>query len=310
MTRDLDRDDVALLPLLHELLRTRNVTATAKKLGRTQPSVSHALARSRKVFGDALLVRVGGALVPTPFAEKLMPRLDAAVVAIGSVFAPEPGFSPGALDRTFVLAGTDFSEAMLVPPLVRRLATIAPRVDLVCVPAGGDVERALQEREVDLAFGTAFRERSGIVVKRLVEDDLVLVTRRDHPAPPTLDATAFARLAHVLVAPRGAPGGAIDVTLEKLGLVRRVAVRVRNFGSAMALVAETDLVTSVPRRYAETMRARLPIALHELPFAAPRFRFALAWLEASSRDPAHVFFREIVAEVVAGAFAPPKASRR
>ena len=63
--------DLNLLVVLRELLRARSTTAAARRLGRTQSAVSHALARLRALFGDPLFLRSGGALRPTARAEAL-----------------------------------------------------------------------------------------------------------------------------------------------------------------------------------------------------------------------------------------------
>jgi len=55
----LKRNQLDLLPILHELLRTRSVSQTARSLGISQPAVSQALRRLRAAFGDALLVPLG-----------------------------------------------------------------------------------------------------------------------------------------------------------------------------------------------------------------------------------------------------------
>jgi DNA-binding transcriptional LysR family regulator len=60
-----------LLPILHELLRTRSVTRTARSLGITQPAVSQSLHRLRVAFGDDLLVSLGRDLRLTDRAEAL-----------------------------------------------------------------------------------------------------------------------------------------------------------------------------------------------------------------------------------------------
>lgn len=298
--------DLALLPVLQDLLRTRSTTLTSRRLGCTQSSVSHSLARLRKQFGDPLLVRVGRSLSPTRFAEELVPRLDAALGEVASLYHEGPAFSPAALDRTLSLAGTDFSELLLLPPIVRRLTREAPGVDLVCSAAGGDVERQLQERDVDLAFGTSFRERAGIVMKKVAVDELVLVVRESHALRKGPDLEGYVAAGHVLVAPRGRPGGSIDVALERLGKTRRVMVRVGNFSTAASLVAESDLVTAMPRSVATRMAKRLPILVRPLPVKTSKFTFSLAWNEQLSRDAAHRWFRGVVEDAAVEAFGAPE----
>ena len=54
--------DLNLLPPLEALLRRRNVTRAAAEVGLSQPAMSRALARLRKIFDDPLLVRTGAPL--------------------------------------------------------------------------------------------------------------------------------------------------------------------------------------------------------------------------------------------------------
>lgn len=294
--------DLALLPMLQDLLRTRSTTLTARRMGCTQSSVSHSLARLRVQSGDPLLVRVGRSLSPTRFAEELAPRLDVALGQVAALFHEGPAFTPGALERTFAFAGTDFSELLLLPLIVKRLAREAKGVDLVCSAVGSDVERLLQDRDVDLAFGTSFRERAGIVVKKAAVDELVVVMREGHPLRRSFDVESYAGAGHVLVAPRGTPGGAIDVALARLGKTRRVVVRVSNFSTAASLAAESDLVAAMPRSVATRMAKRLPLVLRVPPVRTSKFTFSLAWNEQLTRDAAHRWFRGLVEEAAGEAF--------
>ena len=299
MTSDVD---LGQLRILQDLLRTKSTTVTARRVGCTQSSVSHSLARLRERFGDPLLVRNGRQLAPTRFAEDLRPRLDVALGHVGSLFEATPAFSPRTLQRAFRFAGTDFSELLLLPLIVRRLARDAPLVDLVCSAAGADVERQIQEREVDLAFATLFRDRAGVMTKKISVDELVLVMRDAHPLRRRLDLASYVAARHVLVAPRGAPGGVIDVALGRLDKTRRVAVQVGNFTTAATLVAESDLVTAMPRSVAVRMAKRLPLLVRPLPVSVAPFTFALAWNDQLTRDSAHKWFRGVVEDAAVTAF--------
>ena len=65
--------DLNLLPALEALLRLRNVTRAAAEVGLSQPAMSRALSRLRGIFGDPLLVRVGGGLSLTPPLQRRSP---------------------------------------------------------------------------------------------------------------------------------------------------------------------------------------------------------------------------------------------
>ena len=51
-----------LLKVLDALIKEKNVTRAGERLGRTQPAISNALNRLRKLLDDELLVRGSGGL--------------------------------------------------------------------------------------------------------------------------------------------------------------------------------------------------------------------------------------------------------
>ena len=58
--------DLNLLVVFNELLRQRRVSAVASTLGISQPAISNALNRLRKVLGDELFLRTSKGMAPTP----------------------------------------------------------------------------------------------------------------------------------------------------------------------------------------------------------------------------------------------------
>ena len=255
-------------------------------------------------------MRVGNRLEPTPFAEALHPDLDAALAAVESLYTSGTAFDPSTLRRSFVLAGTDFSEWLLLPALAARLGREAPGVEVHCRALGNEGERALQERQVDLAFGTRFEARSGLVTRTIAPDHLVTLLRSGHPAARRLDLTRYTKLEHVLVTPRGAPGSPVDIALGRQGLSRRVVLRVTHFSAAAAVVAQSDLVVTLPSSFARLMARSLPLVIRPLPLEVPPFTFGLAWNAQLSRDPAHRYFRDLVAGIAKTAMTPPRAAAR
>ncbi len=296
--------DLNLLVVLRELLRTRSVTAAARRLGRTQSAVSHALARLRELFSDELFLRSGGALRPTARAEALAEPLDAILAGVGGLLRDAPGrFDPGGLERAFVLGTTDYAEILLLPELMPALRAEAPGVDLVTRFLGNDVDRAVSTREVDLAIGTRFRPLAGVLAQPVGHEDMVLVARRGHPAVARgLAAAEYAALDHVLVAPRGFQGGVIDAALEKLSLTRRVVLRVPHFSAAAHAVAGTDLVAALPGSFARAMAAILPLVVLPLPVPAEGFHLIVAFSAAARDDPAHAWLRAHVVRAGKRAF--------
>ena len=64
-----------LLPALAALLRERNVSAAARRVGVSQSAMSGMLARLREYFDDPLIVPVGRRIELTPLADTLVAKL-------------------------------------------------------------------------------------------------------------------------------------------------------------------------------------------------------------------------------------------
>lgn len=291
---DLAAIDLNQLVVLDELLRSRSTTLAARRLGRTQSAVSHALRRLRATFDDPLFVRAGASLRPTTLAERVQaPLREVLLGAAAVVNRSRVAFDPSTIERSFTLSCTDLAEIELLPQLMPRLRAAAPGVDLVTRFLGDDVERAMQVREVDLGFGARFRPLAGLVVEPVARAPMVVLLRRGHPElERRLTAKRYAALGHVLVTPRGLPGSSVDSALEPLGLTRRVVLRVPHFASAALVVSRTDMVVTAPEGLARQLAKPLGLVALAVPFALDDTAFCMGYSTSYADDPAHRWFRE------------------
>src|SRR5581483_10925386 len=84
--------DLNLLVALDALLSERHVTRAAKRVGLSQPAMSNALGRLRRLFGDELLVRTSTGMMPTPRATELMEPLRQLLRQVGRVLESDVSF--------------------------------------------------------------------------------------------------------------------------------------------------------------------------------------------------------------------------
>ena len=68
--------DLNLLVTLDAILTERHLTRAGEQLGLSQPSMSHALGRLRRLFDDELLIRIGREYELTPLAVELLEAAD------------------------------------------------------------------------------------------------------------------------------------------------------------------------------------------------------------------------------------------
>jgi DNA-binding transcriptional LysR family regulator len=296
----LSATDLNLLVALDALVAEGNVTRAAERVGLTQPAMSHALARLRKLFDDPLLVRSPQGMLPTARALELVVPIRRALGDIDGALRQQPAFDPREARRTFTLACVDFGSLVIVPPLLARLRAEAPGADLLVRQLRSDeIERQLAEGEVDLAVGVLYGEdEPWMVGQRLFTERFVCVVRADHPtAKGPLSLAEFVALEHALISPRGRQGGFVDRALAKLGHQRRVALAIPHFLAAPIVVATSDLILTVPERIARAFARMLPLRILEPPLEVEGFDVTQYWHGRQARDPAHAWFRALVAEV-------------
>src|SRR6185437_8607686 len=149
---DLAGVDLNLLVAFDALLEERSVTRAATRLSLSQPGMSNALARLRKLFCDPLLVRDGTALVATPRAEALRQPVRDALAIIRDALDERTGFDPAHDRATWTVSCSDYSLLMLIGPLVRRLAAAAPGVTIRVLPRAPDPVRLLRDGTADLVI--------------------------------------------------------------------------------------------------------------------------------------------------------------
>ncbi len=294
---DLAGHDLNLLVALHALLRERHVSRAAARIGVSQPAMSRALARLRDMFDDPLLVRVKAGMQPTPRALDLYPQVEAILAEVRELIRPAE-FTPHLATGTIRIAAPDLVVYMFVPALMRSLAEQAPGLDLEIVQWVPSWREGLEGGAIDLSVGMPSVGEPNVYARTLFESDWACVLRKGHPALRakwTLER--FVALDHMLVSFSGRGRGQIDEALAELGLARHVALRVPYPVLTPLLVAETDLVLTTPRWLACKLSTEVGLAIRRPPFTVAPVRVAMLWHARSHRDPAHRWFRALLANL-------------
>jgi DNA-binding transcriptional LysR family regulator len=125
---NLEAIDLNLLLAFEALIEEQSVTQAARRIGLSQPAMSNALARLRRVLDDPVLVRTPGGMRPTPKAEALAEPIRAALAQLRSALGAPEQFVPRESRRTLRLLTTDYGELLLLGPLLARLAREAPEI--------------------------------------------------------------------------------------------------------------------------------------------------------------------------------------
>ena len=80
--------------------------------------------------------------------------------------------------------------------------------------------------------------------------------------------------------------------LARLGLERQVVMRCQHYEAACRIVAETDLLLTMPRRQAEAINTAVGNVVLELPVQLPNVELHLYWHRQREADPANQWLRQ------------------
>lgn len=283
-----------LLVALDAVLRERNVSAAARSLGLTQPTVSASLSRLRVHFDDKLLVRRGNRMVLTAVAAQLVEPVQHAVVAVGRVFSRQPDVvEPGRLTREFRVVTSDYGSTFAVAPVSARMTLAAPLSRLVIQTV---TSRDIAQIEETLRSVDGMVIPHGIIAGfphvDLFEDTWVAITGRDQfddPFAPTMEELGRAEW----VATYDDPVASVPAVrhLNLLGLQPRAVVTAPSFAETVAFITGTDRVGIVQERLARRYAAAWDLRVVRLPIEPVPITQALWWHPVHERDAEHRWFR-------------------
>ena len=153
---ELHNFDLNLLVAFDLLMEEKNVSRAAERMFVTQSAMSHTLQRLRQQLDDPLLVKTPTGMKPTERALSLVEPVKAVLREIKRLIRAPEEFAPSQSRRRFVIAATDYMDYLVIPPLIERIAGVAPGVDV-------QVKRTelpfpeLELEHNDLDVGTGFR---------------------------------------------------------------------------------------------------------------------------------------------------------
>ena len=301
MSRPDDPFDTALLRVFSILMTERSISRTATRLNQPQPAVNAALKRLREIFGDPLLTRDQQLLVPTERALQLEPSVRLVLGELDTLLAPGDAFDPATTRQTFRIGTPDYLAPPLMAAVVNYLRTTAPGARLILQPLGAeyDFDTALAEGELDVVIGNWPQPPEHLRTTLLLEDEIVYLIDRDHPAAGSFGLTDYLQGAHVLpLLYSTTQRGVVETHLALQGMTRTPTVTVPYFAMAPHLLPGTDLIFTTSRHFAQHFAAILPLVVVPSPIDFPPMRFYQLWHGRTQHAPGQIWFRSLLSAVV------------
>ena len=293
---NLNKVDLNLFVVFDAIYSEANLTRAGQIVGITQPAVSNALARLRETFNDPLFVRTAQGMVPTPMAQNIIGPVRNALQLLRISVQESRTFNPQQANKTFRISMTDLSEQILLPPLFQRLRRLAPAVSVESFLAKRrETTKELAAGRLDFAVDAPLNTDPQVRHVKLMDDHYVCAMRQGHPlAKDKITLDEYLSMAHIQISSRRSGLGYVDLSLGKMGLQRKIALRSQHYLMATSVMQQTDMVMTVPARLARRHN------LHHVALPVndvPNIESHLYWHESTDQDPANRWMREQLIEL-------------
>ena len=264
--------DLNLLVSLHAILEERSVTGAAGRVGLSQPAMSHALRRIRKLFGDEILIREGARSVLTPRAQELLGPLRVVLHGVAGLLGG-PAFDPETSRRTVTIAMSSSMAYILGSAITTMLEEEAPRMGLRIITTQVPDDGVFTERGVDVLL-LAEGYESGHPRERLFDVEWVVIggvpELHERDVISTLeDWPHVALIADRLTRPYE--------VLRHRGVEVDVQVRINDYLLLPQFVAGARKVGLHRRSVAERMAQFYPLYLADFPFPMLGLGVDMVW---------------------------------
>lgn len=295
--------ETGLLSALVCLVEEGGVSAAARRLGKSQPAVSHMLGQLRARFDDPLLIRSGSRMHATPQGLSLARQAEAVLEQVRAISQPARRFDPLSHDGRFVISAPEYVDQFLTPRVLALMAESAPLAQLQIRPPNPEMSaRQLETGEVDLRIGWVDRVDPSTRARLLYTERPLCLARARHPRiRGEVTAQQYAQEHHVRlqVSAPSTASRSLDQLAQQVGLTLEVRAVVPSLMTLARLVAESDLLATVPEGIAGVIGPLYKLQALPVPLATPPVKVAMYWHEKYQRDPRHAWLRGLVVKVAA-----------
>lgn len=285
--------DLNLLTVFDAVMRERSTTGAGKRLGMSQPAVSHALGRLRHMLKDELFVRGPHGMMPTPRADQLAVPIRTAMDGLQEALEPEE-FDPAKATVSFKVAVDNYAAIVLVAPIAVKVAQLAPGLRLDFRPSGTlNIPDSLDRSELHLAIGPSDTTAERFTRKRLVQDEFCVVMRRSHSLSRETEISKeiLAGAAQLEISSAQFGGDVDPVKFNRRAVVRTPIL------SAARILETSDLVTTLPLKVALELTRGRDLAYRRLARAPKPIETSMIWLRRLDNQAAHAWLRNEIMKI-------------
>lgn len=294
---ELAQVDLRSMQVLVTVHDAGSFSAAAAQLDVSQSTVSYAIERLRRAFGDPLFVRQGNRITDTDKCRDLVSQARETVNRMLAIAVPNE-FNPAVAEGAVTLSCNHHERFLLLPAFIKALRRSAPGVVLNVLESAVSGKQQLKENAADIVLGPVRILGEGYFRRRIFSDHYSCVMDAENQlAAGELTLQRFREAAHVAVTHNGQWQALYFATLRERDIFLVPQLTLPSHDSLELMIAGTDLVATIPNRLASTYDGRL--AVRRFPFHIP-IEIDMYWTERTHKSGLHRWARQLLVEVARG----------
>ncbi|MEM6556056.1 MAG: LysR family transcriptional regulator [Pseudomonadota bacterium] len=154
-----------------------SLSAAARALGQTQPTLSRQVAALEEDLGVTLFERAGRAMALTTAGMELLEHVKVMAEAANRISLSASGQSQ-VIEGRVVITATENVASQQLPPIVQKIHAIAPNIQIDILPS--NEVQDLTRREADISIRHARPEQPDLIAKLLYETTAHLYVAQEY----------------------------------------------------------------------------------------------------------------------------------
>lgn len=181
-----------------------------------------------------------------------------------------------------------------MPWLINTLLKIAPGISVITLRSKAGLAEALANGDVDLAVGLLPALQADFYQRRLFHHRYICACHENHPITKhPMTRARFCEYGHISIVAANTGHGEIDAYMYLADLVRDIRLEVPQFVAMGHILQNTDLISTVPERFANACLGPFGLKTMPLPVTMPEIAINLFWNARFNRDPTNKWLRQI-----------------
>ena len=287
-----------LLRIFLTVYDQKSVSKAAHLLDISQSTVSHNIEKLRSILGDSLFIQAGRGIIPSAHAEQMAPKVRRLLAQMEALV--DTGHYDSLSDaEPFTIAANGTTLAHEVTRIRDAIWAQAPDKTVIFRELGSrrNLEMMLDSARANIAVAVRPASYPQALKHQHLSSDKVVVFHDASVTKPIQSIEEYCQARHAALDFGGTGKSELAVSLEEMGLSRKISCLVPNIWLLAEMVRGSNLIATFPSQLGKSAFAGLQS--YPMPLPQSEIHFDLVWHRRYDNSARLKWLRDTISGVLA-----------